>query len=65
MGIDAGMYTTTYRVLDVDNGKPILPYLSTHIVFKPKKEDFLTMEEAVDDYVYILKQKLDAVRNFT
>jgi len=61
MGIDAGLYTTTYRVLDVDNGKTILPYLSTHIVFKPKKDDFLSMEDAVDDYVYVLKQKMDAV----
>ncbi len=65
MGIEAGLYTTTYRVLDVYNGKPVLPYLSTHIVFKPKKADFLTMETAVDDYVYALKQKLAAVQNFT
>ncbi len=61
MGIDAGLYTTTFRVLDMYNGKPVLPYLSTHIVFKPKKDDFLSMETAVDDYVYVLKQKLDTV----
>ena len=64
MGIDAGLYTTTYRVLDTYNGKPVLPYLSTHIVFKPKQDDFLSMESAVDDYVYALKQKLDAVQSF-
>lgn len=62
MGIDAGMYTTTFRVLDMYNGKPVLPYLSTHIVFKPKKDDFLSMENAVDDYLYILKQKIDTVQ---
>lgn len=62
MGIDAGLYTTTYRVLDMYNGKPVLPYLSTHIVFKPKKNDFLSMENAVDDYLYILKQKIDTVQ---
>jgi len=65
MGIDAGLYTTTYRVLDTYNGKPVLPYLSTHIVFKPKKDDFLSMEIAVDDYVYALKQKMDAVQNIS
>ena len=64
-GIDAGLYTTTYRVLDMYNGKPVLPYLSTHIVFKPKKDDFLSMESAVDDYVYALKQKLDAVQSIS
>ena len=65
MGIDAGLYTTTYRVLDTYNGKPVLPYLSTHKAFKPKRDDFLTMEDAVDDYVYALKQKMDAVQSIT
>ena len=65
MGIDAGLYTTTYRVLDMYNGKPVLPYLSTHIVFKAKKDDFLTMESAVDDYVYALAQKLDAAKSIS
>ena len=65
MGIDAGLYTTTYRVLDMYNGKPVLPYLSTNKVFKPKVDDFLTMESAVDDYVYALAQKLDAAKNIS
>ena len=65
MGIDAGLYTTTYRVLDTYNGKSVLPYLSTHKAFKPKRDDFLTMEAAVDDYVYALKQKLDTVKKLT
>ena len=61
MGIDAGLYTKTYRVLDMYNGKEVLPYLSTHIVYRPKKADFLSMEDAVDNYVYILSQKMEAV----
>ncbi len=65
MGIDAGLYTSTYQVLDNYNGKPVLPYLSTHIVFKPKKDAFLTMEAAVDDYVYALAQKLQAAKNIS
>ena len=65
MGIDAGLYTTTFRVLDTYNGTPVLPYLSTHIVYRPKKADFLTMESAVDDYVHVLVQKLDMVKKLT
>lgn len=65
MGIDAGLYTSTYQVMDVYNGKPVLPYLSTHIVFKPKPDSFLSMELAVDNYVYALAQKLQAAKNIS
>ena len=57
MGKDAGLYTTTYRMLE----KKGVPYLSTSVVFNPAVEAFTNAEDAKIAYLDSLVKKIDAV----
>lgn len=51
IGKEQGLYVTTYRIIDVNNGQRVDPYISTKEVRRPKAADFLTAEDAIANYV--------------
>ena len=57
MGMDAGLYTTTYRILE-KNGKP---YVSSHVVFEPEAGAFTSVEDAKFAYLDALAKKIEVV----
>lgn len=57
MGKDAGLYTTTYRIIET-NG---VPRVSTRQVFEPDATACTTVEDAKVAYLDVLVKKIDTV----
>ncbi len=59
---DTGVYVPVYRILDVKDGKRVLPYVSTSHVFKPKKRDHVTLAAARKAYIASNQESIKAAR---
>ena len=57
MGKDAGLYTTTYRIIETDG----VPRVSTSEVFEPDGTACITVEDAKIAYLDVLVKKIDTV----
>ena len=57
MGKDAGLYTTTYRIIETDG----VPRVSSREVFEPDAKACITVEDAKVAYLDALVKKIDTV----
>lgn len=57
MGMDAGLYTTTYRILEKNNE----PYVSSHVVYEPDAGACTSVEDAKIAYLEMLGKKIGTV----
>jgi len=59
MGMEAGLYTTTYRILE-KNGTP---YVSSHVVYEPEASSFTSVDAAKLAYLDTMVKKIETVTN--
>ena len=57
MGKDAGLYTTTYRIIEIKG----VPHVSTREVFEPDSTTYTDVEDAKVAYLDALVKKIDTV----